>query len=336
MATDLNQIPTVSVVIPVFNAADYIQVCIESVLNQTYQDFEIVIIDDGSSDDSAAIIREFCNERIRFIQNETNLGLIATLNKAFDLCRGKYIARLDADDVALPERLARQVQHLDLNPGLSMIGSSYLTLSALPPRLVSLASGKGAIQANLLFNSCFAHPSVMLRTSALTKRNPVYNSEFPHAEDYELWTWLMRNHSVDNLSEPLIYYRIHDNQISNVKSKEQRDTAQRVREQLLQWLELPFSADDYSFHRQLAENTIQWDLPKFIRALSHIQTIMIYGRTNVAIESKAFNAYLLSYITDKAKFMRLAGYKALRESNLFKEVPLMLRWKTLYKCCTWK
>lgn len=336
MAKDVIHNPTVSVVIPVYNAAAFIKDCVASVIHQTYRDFEIIIIDDGSTDESAEMIRSFNDQRIRFIQNENNIGLIATLNKAFALCRGKYIARLDADDMALPERLSIQVQFMDSNPELALLGSSYFPLSNKTTSAVVLASGKGTIQANLLFNSCFAHPSVMIRKSALAERNPVFNPAFPHAEDYELWVWMMQHYTIDNIVEPLIHYRLHEQQISKTKATEQKDTAQKIRINYLQWLDVPFNSNDYAFHRQLAEGTVEWNTQTYERALAHIHTIILAAQQQPAIANKAFNAYLIAFIADKAKFLKLEGYKIIRESPLFKQMSFVVRWETFFKCWLWK
>lgn len=332
MAKDVSKTPTVSVVVPVYNGAAYIKECMESVIHQTYRDFELIIIDDGSTDETADIVRTFNDSRIHFIQNNTNLGLIATLNKAFELSRGKYIARLDADDIALPERLAVQVQHMELNQNLALLGTAYFPLKQGIASTVTLAMGKGKIQANLLFNSCFAHPSVMIRKSALTERASAFNPAYPHAEDYELWSWLMRNKEVENIAEPLIYYRIHENQISKIKQDEQRATAQKIRTELLQWLDVPFSENDFLFHQQLAENTLQWDAHTYEKAIAHIHIILLAAQKKTSIESKTFNQYLLAYIADKAKYLKLEGYKILRESSLFKQIPFTLRWECFFKC----
>lgn len=332
MAKDVNKTPTVSVVVPVYNGAAFIVECLESVIHQTYRDFELIVIDDGSTDETANIVRAFNDSRIRFIQNSTNLGLIATLNKAFELSRGKYIARLDADDIALPERFAIQVQHMELNQNLAMLGTAYFPLKQGIASAVTLATGKGKIQANMLFNSCFAHPSVIIRKAALTGRESAFNPAYPHAEDYELWSWLMRNHEVENIAEPLIYYRIHENQISKRKQDEQRATAQKIRTELLQWLDVPFSENDFLFHQQLAENTIDWTANTYERAIAHIHIILLAAQKNASIESKSFNHYLLAFISDKAKYLKLEGYKILRESSLFKQIPFAMRWECFFKC----
>ncbi len=336
MANDVNKIPTVSVVIPVYNAAPYIEECLLSITRQTFKDFEIIVIDDGSTDSSAEIILSIADSRIVFIQNEINLGLIATLNKGFDRCQGKYIARLDADDIAIAERLAVQVKCLEQNPQLAMVGTGYFPLAERALNPVYLASGKGKIQANLLFNSCFAHPSVMIRKSALSNREDIFNPHYPHAEDYELWSWLMRNEEIDNIPKPLIYYRIHENQISKLKAEEQRNTAQKIRAEILKWLGVTFEEEDFHFHQLLAENTIEWNEASYSKAIKHIEKILIAAKQHKHIDHIPFETYLLVYIADKAKFISLAGYGILRKSALHKRMSLKLKLQTLYKCAFYK
>ncbi len=336
MANDVNKFPTVSVVIPVYNAAPYIQECLNSIIQQTFQDFEIIVIDDGSSDSSAAIIRSITDSRITLIQNEKNIGLIATLNKGFSKCRGKYIARIDADDIAVAERFAIQVAHLEQKPQLAMVGTGYFPLTETPLKPVLLASGKGQIQANLIFNSCFAHPSVMIRKSALRKREDSFNSEYPHAEDYELWSWLMREEEIDNISKPLIYYRIHDNQISKVKAEEQKITANKIRIENLQWLGVSFTEENFHFHKLLAENTIEWNTNNYSLAIQHIEKILSAASQHRQIDFVPFETYLLTYIADKAKFIGYDGYRILHKSPLHRRMSVRLKWQTIFKCMFYK
>ena len=120
----MSKIPDISVLMPVFNSERYLKTAIESILNQTFQDFELIIVDDGSTDASENIIRSFESEKIFSYKNAGNIGLIATLNRGIDLCRGKYIARMDADDVSLPTRLEKQFNFLKKNPEYALVGSN--------------------------------------------------------------------------------------------------------------------------------------------------------------------------------------------------------------------
>lgn len=335
MATDINELPLVSVVIPVYNASPFIHESVRSILQQTYRHLEVIIVDDGSTDDSAEKIRQLDDHRIRFIENGQNLGLIATLNKAIGLCTGEFIARLDADDIALPDRITIQVRQMQENPSLMLLGSGYMTLGGDKNRTVILARTKGSIQANMLFNSCFAHPSVMLRKEVFRRREVPFHPDFPHAEDYELWAWIISGYDAENLAEPLIFYRLHDGQVSRRKSSEQRFSAQKVRIRLLQELDVPFLTDDFEFHRQLAESEMEMSEKNYTRAVAHIHTIILAAAQKKHIDFPNFQRYMQEYVADMARYMRLHGYSILRSSALFRTMPALLRIKTLLKCSLW-
>ena len=125
--------PKISVVMPAYNAENYIREAIDSILAQTFRDFEFLIIDDGSTDHTVEIIRSYSDSRIRLYQNERNMGVAATLNRGLDLARGEYIARMDADDISLPERFAKQAAYMDAHPDVAVCGSNIILFSEGAP-----------------------------------------------------------------------------------------------------------------------------------------------------------------------------------------------------------
>jgi glycosyltransferase involved in cell wall biosynthesis len=221
--------PCVSVVMPVYNGETYLQEAVESILNQTFTNFEFIIVDDGSTDSTAEILTTYAvlDSRIRPVHNETNLGLIKTLNKGVALAQGKYIARHDADDISLPERLAIQVDYLEQHPEIGMLGTAYYRVftdgqrSLRQPPLTDTE-----IRWRLLFGNVWCHPSMMLRRQLLAKSEPVYDN-FLHAEDYELWLRLLKRTRAATLPVPLVEYRVHEHGIclTYSESQEQMVTA---------------------------------------------------------------------------------------------------------------
>ncbi len=205
--------PTVTVLLPVYNAAGFIAQTIESILAQTFTDFELLLINDGSSDESVKIIEQFNDPRIRLVHNERNLGLIQTLNRGAALARGKYIARMDADDVALPQRLEKQVAFLEQNSGIHVVAAfvdfintdGEVTGSWSTDRA---ANTEAAIQAMMPQTNCIAHPAVMIRTETL--RQFLYSPAQKGAEDYDLWLRLLATGKrIAKIEEVLLHYRIH-------------------------------------------------------------------------------------------------------------------------------
>ncbi len=199
----------ISVVLPVYNCPDYIGVAIKSILDQTFENFEFVIIDDGSTDNTPEIIQTFTDPRIRFFQQQ-NQGLAATLNRGIELARGKYIARQDQDDISMPERLAKQVKYLDSHPECGMVGTwaEIWEEEKKTERAIRPPGDNAILQYELLFKNPFVHSSMMLRKSALEQVGGYSTDrERQPPEDYELWLRIAHEYEVANIPEILQIYR---------------------------------------------------------------------------------------------------------------------------------
>ncbi len=201
--------PAVSVVLPVYNGADYVAGAVQSILDQSWRDFELIVIDDGSTDDSAREVARLHDPRIRFLR-QANRGLAATLNRGISLASGRYIARQDHDDLSHPERLEKQVWHLEANPACTMVGTCAEIWNQKGPtgRTLSHPAQSPLLKLELLFNNPFVHSSVMIRRDVLLEVGGY--SEDPDRqppEDYELWSRLARGFEVGNLPETLLIYR---------------------------------------------------------------------------------------------------------------------------------
>ena len=216
----------VSILMPVFNGEKYLQEAIESILGQTFVDYEFLIIDDGSADQSFSIIKEFGDSRIKLERNGLNRGLVYSLNKGLDLASGEYIARMDCDDISLPERLAKQVAFMDCHPEVGVCGTWVESMDT--GQIYRCLVDHESIQAGLLQTNQMAHPSVMIRTSVIRQHRLYYNPAFPYAEDYELWVRMAKLTRLANLPEVLVRHRIHSLQISNLYQKEQQEIADLI------------------------------------------------------------------------------------------------------------
>ena len=198
--------PRVTVLMPVYNAALHLREAIDSILSQTFQDFKFLILDDGSTDDSAAIVRSYADPHIEFVRNERNLKLTATLNRGLDLAAGEYVARMDADDISLPERLAKQTAFLDTNPQVGIVGVWAQAFGEARFKIPHPADPE-RIQAKLLFDSALIHPAVMMRRASLDMHGLRY-APLGHFEDYELWQRAARVFPLANIPEYLFRYRV--------------------------------------------------------------------------------------------------------------------------------
>lgn len=227
--------PLVSVLLPVYNAQDYLREAIDSILGQTLDDFELIIINDGSSDNSKAIINSYTDPRIVLIDQE-NTGLPISLNRAITRAKGKYLARQDADDVSLPTRLAEQVRYLDLNPDCALLGTwaQILEKDRLSTRELTHPYENGEIQIKLLFYNCFVHSSVMIRKEVLDQCGlyPEDPQKFP-PEDYDLWLRIARIAQVANLPKILLQYRELPGSISRQKLELMQARARLMSEQAI-------------------------------------------------------------------------------------------------------
>lgn len=214
--------PEISVIMPVYNAEKYLAEAVDSILCQTYTDWELIIIDDGSTDESDTIIRSYSDSRIRYYRNDGNQGLITTLNKGISLCSGKYIARMDADDISMPERFQLQKDFLDSHPDCALCGSDAEVINeyeSITGKILNLRSDD-YLQVNLLFSVPFVHPSVMLRAEIL-KEN-LFDERYKHAEDYELWCRIADQYRLANLPSYLLKYRWHTTNVSVLNSQTQK------------------------------------------------------------------------------------------------------------------
>ena len=199
----------VSVVMPVYNGAPYLKESLESILNQTYTDFELVLVDDGSTDGSLEILTQYAaaDSRIVLLRNQQNLGHAEASNIALGAARGQYIARQDQDDVALPERIREQVSFLENHPEVGLLGSAYYRVNGEGNRrLREIPQTHTSIRWRLLFDCAFAHSSVMLRSSLFQDGEPGYQG-VGGPQDYELWTRLARKTRAASLPLPLVVYR---------------------------------------------------------------------------------------------------------------------------------
>ncbi len=211
----------VTVLMPVYNAELFLKSTVESILFQTYKDFEFLIVDDGSIDGSSDILASFDDPRIKIIRNKKNLGLIESLNKGLSSAVGEYVARMDADDIANPERLYKQINFLDNNPTITVVGSYMKVIDKQGVEKEDM--GKPIRDSADFIFSLFEgrarlfHPSVMYRKEAIIKCGG-YNTRFEAAEDYELWSRLaLCGHKAAVIEEPLVKYRIHRYNICSTK-----------------------------------------------------------------------------------------------------------------------
>jgi glycosyltransferase involved in cell wall biosynthesis len=222
--------PLVTVFIPVYNAELYLNETIDSILNQTFIDFELLAIDDGSTDRSLAILNSYDDPRIRIERNDKNKGRPYTRNRGVQLASGEYFAVLDADDLAEKNRLEIQVSYLNIHKSIAAVGSYATIISDSGKQLstVEVPTDSKEIKRMIFHVNCFVHSSVMFRTKALINVG-AYNLAYPQAQDYELFLRLCHKHELANIPIALVRYRIHSAQVSQTSLSGQRKLADKAR-----------------------------------------------------------------------------------------------------------
>lgn len=190
---------------PVFNAATFLRSTIDSILNQSYPHFELIIADDASTDDSVAIIESYQDVRIKLIKNEIHQGISACLNQIIQVANSNFFARMDADDIMFPQRIETQTNYLVQNPHIDLLGSQAVVINH-NNQILGLRVGKNNTDIlDLFLGSTFIHPSIMGKTEWF--KNHLYDESFDGAEDYELFIRASNESVYNNLETPLIFYR---------------------------------------------------------------------------------------------------------------------------------
>jgi glycosyltransferase involved in cell wall biosynthesis len=220
--------PYISVLMCVYNGETYLNEAIDSILNQSYSNFEFVIINDGSTDKTEEIILSYKDKRIKYYKNEKNLKLIASLNKGLEICSGKYIVRMDADDIALPHRIETQMDFLKNHPDAGAVGSFVETIGLNENYVIKFKTSPEKIKFELFFRNHLFHPTVTINSHILKQNNLKYKN-YLHAEDYKLWIDLSRKSNLYIIPEILLYYRLHGENISITNTGFQEEISKRIR-----------------------------------------------------------------------------------------------------------
>lgn len=225
-------VPLVTVLLAVHDGEAYVRTAIASILGQTVAELELVVVDDASADRTPEILETVDDARLRVLRNDEQVGLAASLNRGLDTARGAYIARLDADDVAMPRRLQLQLARMRSTPRIAVVGSAAMELDddgrVGPLHTMPTGAAAAAVRWAALFSSPFLHPTVLFERDVVDRHGLRYDEEFSESEDYELWSRLLGVADGDNLLDPLVLYRVHPDQASQRRRSLQRECQLRV------------------------------------------------------------------------------------------------------------
>jgi glycosyltransferase involved in cell wall biosynthesis len=303
--------PLVSILMAVYNGEKYLREAIESMLNQTYMNFEFLIINDGSTDATEEIILSYNDERIRYIRNEQNLKLIASLNKGLDLAKGKYIARMDADDISLPRRLEKQVEFMERNSDIGVLGSWVQTLGLEKDREIHFKSGNNQIRFELFIHNYLHHPTVMLRNDILEKYNIKYE-QYLHAEDYAFWIKLSNYTKIDILPEILLIYRLHGNNISEIQVEFQKKQTSEIRRIQLSDLGMYLSDNELTLYESFIDDDLFYTPDEFKKILNIIQLLIFRNNEKKMLDVELLFSYFDKKVND---YIELNSYRMKKEIN---------------------
>ncbi|GGK06046.1 glycosyltransferase family 2 protein [Parabacteroides faecis] len=246
--------PAISVCMPFYNVEHYIEEAIESVLNQSFRDFELILINDGSTDNSVQIAQKYTDERIFLINNPH--GFIDSLNAGLDRAKGKYIARMDADDKMHPDRLLIQYNYMEYNPEIAACGAGLKRFGSSEAAYIPMILDSDEIELAFTKANCFTIG--VIRTDFLRTHNIRYNKRFIYAEDYRLWADIvLAGGKLCNLPQILYYYRVHDRQISVVFDDQMRNNSYIIRKDVINYL---LNRDNMKYMKVCSINSILKDL----------------------------------------------------------------------------
>lgn len=324
------QIPEISVIIPVFNAAPFLQESIESILNQTFSDFELIILNDKSTDESLEIIKknQSKDNRVIIIDKEQNVGPANLRNEGINAARGTFIALMDADDIALPTRFEKQIAILKNNPEIGVCGTGFTFFGSKKNKTINHSNDHDAIKVSFLHSCNIGNPTVMFKKEVLGDLK--FDNDYVPAEDYDLWSRLLAKTHFYNIPESLLNYRQHDNNISKTKIDNVNRSVKRVKIKQLAALEvdpadpkIDFYLNAVSLQKKLSPDEIIETINASKFLLSQNEKIQYFNQN---LLKKHIDKVLVRTIRNAGSF-NIAFYKHLskKEKALFQKISLFDR-----------
>lgn len=312
--------PLVTVFIPIYNCEKYLKECLDSIINQTYKNLDILLIDDGSTDNSLNIIGKYNDDRIRIIKNKENMGIPFVRNIGLNEAKGKYLAIMDSDDIALLNRIEEQVKFLELNEHIDGIGSYYKIIGRKINRNVKLTSDLEEIKIGLIFANQIGNPTGMIRMDRIRALGLHYNNKYFVAQDYDFWFQLSKVGNITIIPKVLLKYRVGHGNISKTskvkKSNERKKILDLIHNDILDYYEFEFTDAEKKLFNNLFSDNSQNDFVynnKF--EIKEMIEKMIYINNKKSI----FNEYKFNKIIKKYIFSSIS----IQKINLNKKIDLI-------------
>lgn len=335
--TNNTQQPLVSVLMTVFNSEQFIREAIDSLLQQTYENIEIIIVNDGSTDTTCEIIESYKDNRIVYKDNGKNIGIVKSRNLAIETAKGKYLATLDSDDISMPDRIREQVEFMEAHADFGMCGTYYHIIDGEGKTLtdVRFPDNDIDVKTHFIAGNCFCHSSVMVR-SGITDAM-FFSEAFPMAEDFELWYRISKKTKVRNIPSFLTKYRMHGSNISMNKKKAMYGYIKTISRQMFEDIGLTFTERELALHTELVGyNDKFFEDKTALKELSHwivklisqfkgkdnfnytlLQKLIFEKWMVICFKSKSYDKLLLSSVTLTFKGQYLRNFtKKLLNRNM--------------------
>lgn len=315
--------PKVSILMPVYKGDKYLQDAVDSVLNQTFKDFEFIIICDDPIDETRFLFDRYQQKdsRIRVFYQKKQ-GLVKSLNTGISLAKGEYIARMDADDISLPDRLRKQVEFMDNNPEVGICGTWVETIGDVLGNVWKHPCDHETIKSRMLFETVIAHPSIIVRKGIFLKNKFAYMQDEVYAEDYGLWVRAAKIVKLANIPEILIHYRIHK---STSNRREQRLTANKIRLAQIKDLGIKTTKEEFEIHEALSYYEIKPEKKFLLQVRFWLEKLKIANSKMRVYPESAFSTVLGQYwyyACRTSTYLGMDSWNIFNESKLSKSISL--------------
>jgi len=321
----------ISVILPVYNTQEYIEESIRSILTQTYDNFELIVINDGSTDKTKDIIFSFNDSRIKIYNFTENKGLVERLNFGLSIANGEFIARMDADDIAVENRFELQINCFRERPNICLCYTDIETIDQNKNKVKNWFRGFDSKYTKifLLFDNNIPHPTVMLKNHIIKQKRIFYNSLFFPAEDYELWYRLINLCNFEFLDKKLLYYRVHNNNVSIIKQNYQAKIVKKIITYQLSKLGLTPNNVEYFIHRNLFLQKL-FPAPDLIeKSQQWVQKLIYANKTTEVYDQSVFNEFITLLLDElKIKFKSYIDNLSVKNKLLFR-VKSIVSWESI-------
>jgi glycosyltransferase involved in cell wall biosynthesis len=287
-------VPELSILLTAFNSELYIGETIKSILNQTFTDFELIIMDDGSTDQTVQIIQSFSDKRIQFVSHPLNMGIAATRNHCLELATGRYLAFVDSDDIIQPHKFEKQLAFLNSHPDFGLVGSYVILIDAQGRQTgkLNLSAGSEKIPAIMLFHNYFVNSAVTFRKSLLG--NYSYTENLVPCEDYYMWNYLLQKSKGINLPEYLTSYRQHPASITHRNAGKKVESDKNLYKLIFQQVGIIPTEEESTIHLSLKNGDAIETLAQMKQTLNWLKKILQYSLKTPLIHERSIRPVILN------------------------------------------